>query len=137
MRLGGKFTIGRKGYWIATAVLVALQWFGPKSLGVALLAPWIMLYVARLRDAGRSALHLLHLAAMVVLIIIPLAIAPQSYWAYAAAVPVSRTPSMRDTIVFMVCMAGAVVYYLAFSIWLGCIRIKTRTDPATLAEAFS
>ena len=137
MRPGRKFTIGRKGYWIATAVLLALQWFGPGITGVVLLAPWIMLYLARLRDAGRSAWRLLHLAAVMALVLLPVFLAPDAFGFYlseAAGVP---TPSTKDTVVFLVCMVGGMAYYIAFSIWLGCIRTKTRADPAALADAFS
>jgi uncharacterized membrane protein YhaH (DUF805 family) len=137
LRLGGKLTIGRQGYWIATAALLAIQWFGPKSLGVALLAPWIMLYLARLRNAGRSALHLLHLVVAVALIFIPVFATPEAFGAYMADIPSARTPSTGDTIVFLVCIVGAVVYYLAFSIWLGCVRTKTTIAPAVLADTFS
>jgi uncharacterized membrane protein YhaH (DUF805 family) len=137
LRPGRKFTIDRKGYWIATAVLLALQWFGPKITGVVLLAPWIMLYLARLRDAGRSALHLLHLAAVMVLIFIPAFIAPDAFGAYLSDVPSEQAPSTVDTIVFLVCVVGCLVYYIAFSIWLGCIKTKARANPAALADAFS
>jgi uncharacterized membrane protein YhaH (DUF805 family) len=135
--LGRKFTLGRKGYWIATAALLAVQWLGPKSLGVALLAPWIMLYMARLRDAGRSALHLLHLAAVVALILVPAFAAPEAFRTYMAETPTTQTPSTIDTIVFLVGVVGGIAYYVAFSIWLGCIRTKAPADPAALADAFS
>lgn len=137
MRLGGKLTIGRKGYWIATVVLLVVQGFGPKGLGVALLAPWIMLYLARLRNAGRSALHLLHLAVVVGLILIPAFAAPAALNAYLADAPTGLTTSASDTIVFVACVGGAIVYYLAFSIWLGCIKTRTPVDPATLVDTFS
>lgn len=137
MKPGRKFTIGRKGYWIATVVLLAIQGFGPKGLGVALLAPWIMLYLARLRDAGRSALHLLHLAVVTGLIFIPAFAAPAALDAYLSDAPTGLTTSARDTIVFLVCVGGAVVYYIAFSIWLGCVRTKAPADPAAFADAFS
>ena len=132
-----KLTISRKVYWIATAVLLTAQWFGPKSLGAAFLVPWIMLYLARLRDAGRSALHLLHLAAVFGLVFIPVFVAPQAFEAYLADAPPAQSPSTRDTIVFVVCMAGCMIYYLAFSIWLGCIKSKTSTSPAVVADTFS
>ena len=132
-----KLTVGRKGYWIATAVLLVVQWFGPKSLGLALLAPWIMLYMARLRDAGRSMLHLLHLLVVVVLVFIPVFVAPKAFEAYLNDPPVAAAPSTGDTVVFIVCIVGCLIYYLAFSIWLGCIKTKPPTDPATLADAFS
>ena len=137
MRLGRKFTVGRKGYWIATVVLLAIQGFGPEGLGVALLAPWIMLYLARLRDAGRSARHLLHLAIVVALIVIPVFAAPEAYGTYLADVPSAQTPSTMETVVFLVGVAGGVIYYVAFSIWLGCIKTKAPADPAALADAFS
>lgn len=137
MRLGGKFTIGRKGYWIATAALLAIQWFGSKSLGAAPLAPWIMLYLARLRDAGRSAVHLLHLAVIVVLIFIPVFVAPDAYGAYMADVPPAQTPSTRDTIVFLVCIVGAIIDYLAFSIWLGWIKTASRATAPEIADHFT
>ena len=133
----GKLTVGRKGYWIATAALVAVQWFGPKGLGLALLAPWIILYLARLRDAGRSARHLLHLVAVVTLVFIPVFIAPKAFEAYLSDVPSGQTPSTGETIVFLVCMVGCLIYYFAFSIWLGCVKTKTPADPAALADAFS
>jgi uncharacterized membrane protein YhaH (DUF805 family) len=132
-----KLTIGRKVYWIATAALLAAQWFGPKSLGVVFLIPWIMIYLARLRDAGRSALHLLHLVAVFALVLIPVFVAPGAFEAYLADVPPAQAPSTRDTIVFVVCMVGCMIYYLAFSIWLGCIKTKRPADPAALADAFS
>ena len=137
MKLGGKFTIDRKGYWIATAVLMALQWFGPKSLGAALLAPWIMLYLARLRNAGRSALHLLHLAVVVLLIFIPAFATPEAFGAYLADAPSAQTPSTRDTLVFLVCIVSCMVYYIAFSIWLGCIKTAARTTAPEIAEHFT
>lgn len=137
MRLGRKFTIGRKGYWIATVILLTIQGFGPEILGVALLAPWIMLYLARLRDAGRSALPLLHLAGAVVLVIIPAFAAPEAFGTYLADIPSAQTPSTMDTIVFLIGVVGGMIYYIAFSIWLGCIKTKAPVDPAALADAFS
>ena len=116
---------------------MAVQGFGPKGLGVALLAPWIILYLARLRDAGRSALHLLHLVAVVALVFIPVFAAPKAFEAYLSDAPSARTPSTGDTIVFLVCMVGCLIYYFAFSIWLGCIKTKTPTNPAALADTFS
>lgn len=134
--MGGKLTIGRKGYWIATAVLMTIQGFGPTGLGLALLAPWIMLYLARLRNAGRSAAHLLHVAGAVVLIFIPVFATPEAFGAYMADVPPIGPLPIADTIVFLVCIVGAVAYYIAFSIWLGCIKTKAATDPAAIADAF-
>jgi uncharacterized membrane protein YhaH (DUF805 family) len=137
VKLGRKLTISRKGYWIATAVLVALQGFGPNGIALPLLAPWIMLYLARLRDAGRPALHLLHLAAVVILVFIPAFAAPDAFQAYLENAPAAHEPSTRSTIVFLVCMVGGMIYYLAFSIWLGCIKTRTTPTPDALADAFS
>ena len=139
MTRGRKLAIGRRGYWIATAVLLTVQWFAPKGLGVAFLAPWVMLYLARLRDADRSALHLLHLAVMFALVLVPVFVAPDAFGAYLAEVPPAQapTPSTRDTMVFVACMGGCLIYYLAFSIWLGWIKAPPRAHEAEIVEHFT
>jgi uncharacterized membrane protein YhaH (DUF805 family) len=137
VKLGRKLTIGRRGYWVATAALMALQGFGPNGIALPLLAAWIMLYLARLRDAGRPALHLLHLAAVVILVFIPAFAAPDAFQAYLENASAAREPSTKSTVLFLVCMVGGLIYYFAFSIWLGCIKTRATPTPDVLADAFS
>ena len=135
MRLA-KLSLDRKWYWIVTAIMTAAQLFGPEAVGYALFVPWFVLYLARLRNAGRSALHLLHLVPVVVLILVPMFIVPGAATAYLGGSVSAPEPSTRDTLLFLAFMLSAIAYYLAFAIWLGCIRSKT-SPQATVADTFS
>lgn len=116
--------------------MTAAQALGPETITHILFVPWFVLYLARLRNAGRSAWHVLHVVPIFALVLTPVFVAPDAFATYTgngAAVP---APSTTDTLVFLACMLVAIAYYLAFAIWLGCIRPKAPPQ-ASLADTFA
>ncbi len=139
MRLGRKFAISRKGYWIATAALMISGYLAPAEgwLSTVILIGWFALYMARIRDAGRSPFVLLHLFAAMAIILAGALLAPEVFLKYIKDEEPASPPPVLDCVVFAASLAGGVAYYLWFSIWLGCVKAKPRATQAEIAENFT
>jgi uncharacterized membrane protein YhaH (DUF805 family) len=139
LRLGRKLTISRKGYWIATSVLMVAGFLMPEKrwLNIAIFFAWMMLYRARLRDAGRSAFAMLHLLAILALLLIGAVFAPDAFLKYVGGTQPGRPPTGFETALLVASLGVSVIYYFWFSIWLGCIKPAPRATTTEIVEHFS
>jgi uncharacterized membrane protein YhaH (DUF805 family) len=137
--LGRKPTIGRKSYWVVTGVLMVAGFVMPERgwLNIAIFFAWMMLYRARLRDAGRSAFAMLHLLAILALILIGAVFAPDAFLKYLGDTEPGQSPTTSQTVLFVTSLGAGMIYYLWFSIWLGCIKPSPRATTTEIVEHFS
>ena len=118
---------GRKGYWISLGVLlIALVLSSafipqPESLSRALGLGWIIIWIHRLHDTGRSAWFvLIPLGLSAVPVLIPiLGLGKIFVLAFSGNREVVSDPSIPGALERIAMFALALLVYLGFSIWIG------------------
>ncbi len=135
-----KLKPGRRDYWLATAALMTAGTLASEKgfLSNVIFFAWLALYVARLRDAGRSLFAMLHLLGCFALIFIAAIFASNAFLKYFSIAEPGQAVSIAESIIFFVCIGSAIPYFLWFSIWLGCIKTgATSASPTAVADTFA
>jgi uncharacterized membrane protein YhaH (DUF805 family) len=117
----------RQEYWISVALLIvvafALTALHMESASAAITIMWVITWIRRLHDVGRSGWYaLLPIALMIVAVTLGFVIGGQPFINALAAIETMRADvAIPDRVLYLIVAVGlaAIIVQFGFTIWLG------------------